>query len=117
MAMRELSKQDYRAAKDVLRVGILRLHEQWQRRLGDLLARPYEDNDNAFDRSMEITTMARDWFKEANSMERWYDRMFVTGYIARFLEDGTLRESEVGHLSDDVMAEIDFYRQQWRRDK
>lgn len=50
-------------------------------------------------------------------MERWYDRMFVTGYIARFLEDGTLKESEVEHLSDDVMAEIDSYRERSQRDK
>ncbi len=98
----------------MLKVGILRLHEQWQKKLGKLLARPYE---NAFDRRMEITKMSRDWFKEANEMERWYDRMLVTGYIARLLDDGILHESEVEHLSDDVMAEIDFYRQQWQREK
>lgn len=115
--MKELSKQDYRAAKDVLKVGILRLHEQWQEKLRELLARPFGENENAFDRSMEITKMSRDWYKEANSMERWYDRMFVIGYIARFLEDGTLTQSDIVGLSDGIMAEIEFYRQRWQRDK
>lgn len=115
--MRELSKQDYRAAKEVLKVGILRLHEQWQRHLGELLVRPYEENENAFDRSMEITKMSRDWFKDASSMEHWYDRMSVTGYIARLLEDGMLKESDVEHFSNDVVAEIDFYRERWQSDK
>lgn len=46
--MRELSKKDYRDAKDVLKKGILRLHEQWLNKLAKLLASPYKDQEKLY---------------------------------------------------------------------
>ena len=71
--MADLTKTQYRIAKDILKIGILRRHEQWQEELSELLRRPYDDEiGNAYDRSMAITRMSHDWFKEANKMESWY---------------------------------------------
>lgn len=105
--MRELSKSDYRTAKEVLRIGILRLHENWQKDLAELLARPYIDGkENPYDRSMEITKMARDWFKEANSMENWYSKDFIVAYITMLYRQGTLSETDIAPLSDEIKVEI-----------
>lgn len=105
--MSELSKSDYRTAKEVLRVGILRLHENWQKELAKLLARPFvEGKENAYDRSMEITKMARDWFKEANSMENWYSKDFIVLYISMLYRQGTLSETDIASLSDEIKDEI-----------
>ncbi len=105
--MSELSKSDYRTAKEVLRVGILRLHENWQKELADVLARPFVDGkENAYYRSMEITKMARDWFKEANSMENWYSKDFIVLYITMLFRQGTLSETDIAPLSDEIKDEI-----------
>lgn len=105
--MLELSKSDYRAAKDVLRVGILRLHEAWQSRLAKLLARPLSEGDgNAFDRSMTIIKMARDWNKEANAMEDWYRRDYILLHIVAMLNQSTLHSSDLSTLPPEIQSEI-----------
>ncbi len=105
--MAELSKSEYKAAKDVLRIGILRLHENWQKELADLLARPFvEEKENAFDRSLEITKVARDWYKELNRMEEWYHKTWIIHSIAMLFRDGTLLESDLASLSEEIRGVI-----------
>ncbi len=105
--MAELSKSEYKAAKDVLRIGIFRLHENWQKELADLLARPFdEEKENAFDRSLEITKIARDWYKELNRMEEWYRKTWIIHSIAMLFRDGTLSESDLTPLSEEIQGVI-----------
>lgn len=67
--MIELTKSDKRAAKDLIRKGILHRHAQWQQELRELLNKPYSEDGNEFDRSLEITDKARNFYKEAMMME------------------------------------------------
>ncbi len=70
--MRELSKQEKQVAREVLKRGILNRHVEWQNEVKELLESPVKDGENAFDKSMEITKMARDFFKEAMALEDYY---------------------------------------------
>lgn len=61
--MIELTKNEKRAAKDLIRKGILRRHAQWQQEFRELLNKPYGEDGNEFDRSLEITEKARKFYK------------------------------------------------------
>lgn len=108
--MIDLSKSEYRIAKEVLRTGILRLHENWQKDLAELLARPYDnDRENAFDRSMEIISMTNKWKKEAYAMERWYSKSAIIYNISILLDEGILTEADIAPLSDEVKKDIAIF--------
>lgn len=97
--MSDLTKIQYRIAKDILKIGILRRHEQWQEELSELLRRPYDDEiGNAYDRSMAITKMSRDWYKEVNQMESWYDRQSITWAIRCLIREGFIKSEELKPL-------------------
>lgn len=91
----ELSKSQYRLAKEVLRMGILQRHEQWQQKLAELLSRPFDEEiGNAYDRSMLITRSARDWFKESERMENWYHKSSILMAIEWLKDEGFLSDDE-----------------------
>ena len=69
--MKEFTKSEKQAAIGLIRRGILHRHAQWHKEIRELLDKPYGE-DNEFDRSMEITKMARDFYKEALEMENYY---------------------------------------------
>lgn len=91
----ELSKAQYRQAKEVFKEGILRRHEQWQKGLAELLSRTFDDEiGNAYDRSMAITKAACDWYKEADRMEHWYDKTYIRIAIGWLHDEGFITQSE-----------------------
>ena len=47
--MIELTKSEKRAAKDLIRKGILHRHAQWHQELRELLNKPYGEEGNEFD--------------------------------------------------------------------
>lgn len=68
----EFSKAERKIAKEKIKIGILRRHQEWQNEIAALINSPYPDDSNAFDRSMEITKRARDFYKEAMRMEEFF---------------------------------------------
>ena len=65
----ELTKADRRQLKDIIRCGILRRCEEWLKETSELINKEYADDENAFDRCMEVTKRSRDYYKEAMSHE------------------------------------------------
>lgn len=54
--MRELTKSEKKQIKELLKIGILRRHAEWQNELRELLNRPFDDEiGNEFDRLLAIT--------------------------------------------------------------
>lgn len=91
----ELSKTQYRQAKEILKKGILRRHEQWQIGLAEMLARPYDDEiGNAYDRSIMIMKAVRNWNKEADKMEHWYDKTYILFAIGWLHDEGFISQAE-----------------------
>ena len=58
----ELTKADKRQLKDIIRRGILRRCEEWLKETSELISKPYDGDENAFDRCMEVTKRSRDYF-------------------------------------------------------
>ncbi|MGM9688361.1 MAG: hypothetical protein ACI3YD_04855 [Alloprevotella sp.] len=109
------SKSDYRVAKEVLKVAILRLHEKWQQELRELLDRPFDDEiGNAYDRSWMITRKARDWYKEFSFMEEWYRKDIIIGHIQRLYEEQELTDEDLAPLSDEIKKFIEEHRGWYR---
>ncbi len=105
--MADLTKAQYRIAKDILKTGILRRHEQWQEELSNLLTRPFDDEiGNAYDRSMAITRMSHDWFKEANMMESWYSKQSITWAIRWLTRAGFIKPDELEPLMQSANHEL-----------
>lgn len=93
--MTDLTKTQNKQAKEILKEGILRRHEQWHKELAELLTRPYDDEiGNAYDRSMAITTATRDWDKEAGRMEHWYDKTYILFAIGWLHDEGFITQAE-----------------------
>lgn len=105
--MADLTKEQYRIAKDILKIGILRRHERWQEELSKLLRCPYDDEiGNAYDRSMVITRMSRDWFKEADKMESWYSKQSIAWAIRWLARAGFIKLEELEPLLQSADYEL-----------
>ena len=74
----ELTKADKRQLKDIIRRGILRRCEEWLKETSELINKEYGDDENAFDRCMEVTKRSRDYFKEAMRREDYYRNTILT---------------------------------------
>ena len=59
MAM-ELTKQQKKELKELIKVGINRGCQKWLEETVELIQKPY-DGDNPWDRSMQITKRSRDY--------------------------------------------------------
>ena len=68
----EFTKAERKIARGVIKTGILRRHQEWQNEIAALIGSPYPEDSNVFERNLEITRRARDFFKEAMRMEEFY---------------------------------------------
>ncbi len=97
-------------AKDILKAGILRRHEQWQRELAMLLTKPFDEEiGNAYDRSMAITKMSHEWFKEANRMEYWYNKQSIIEAIRWLAKENFINQQELEPLLQSVDDNLQKY--------
>lgn len=108
--MAELTKEQFRIAKDILKIGILHRHEQWQRELSVLLIRPFDDEiGNAYDRSMAITKISHEWFKETNRMEYWYNKHEIIEAIRWLVKENFISQQELEPLLHSVDSNLQKY--------
>ncbi len=102
----ELSKDDKRLAKDIIRRGILHRHAEWQQELRKLLDKPFDDGSNEYDRSLQITNKARKFYKEAMEMEDFYrNTMLLTG-LANLYYHKHITDDDLAELSEEVQQAI-----------
>ena len=102
--MREFTKAERRQMKEILKVGILRRHTEWQKELKALLEAPFAEDENEFSRSMQITDMARKFYKEAMNMEDYYRTSWIERGITYLLIGGYLSFEDLSVLSEDLLA-------------
>lgn len=98
----ELSKTERRIAKEIIKTGILRRHHEWLNDIATLIKSPYTADTNAFDRSMEITKRARDFYKEAMRMEEFYRNSQIELAIVLLLREGYLTQDDLHVFPKDV---------------
>lgn len=104
--MIELTKSEKRAAKDLIRKGILHRHAQWQQELRELLNKPYGEDGNEFDRSLEITDKARKFYKEAMMMEDYYSTNNLVSRLACLYRDNHISAKDLDSLPENVAMAI-----------
>ncbi len=102
----ELSKEDKRLAKDIIRRGILHRHAQWQEELRKLLDKPLNEKCNEYDRSMQITDKSRKFYKEAMEMEDYYRNSMLLIGLANLYYRKHITDEDLSPLSDEVKQAI-----------
>ena len=102
----ELTKSDKRQLKDIIRRGILRRCEEWLKETGELINKEYSDDENAFDRCMEVTKRSRDYFKEAMGREDYYRNTMIELGVYVLLREGYLTFEDLTELRPEVQSDI-----------
>lgn len=102
----ELTKADKRQLKDIIRRGILRQCEEWLKETSELISKPYDDDENAFDRCMEVTKRSRDYYKEAMEREDYYRNTMIELGVYVLLREGYLTFDDLSELRPDVQSDI-----------
>ena len=102
----ELTKADKRLAKDIIRRGILRRHAQWQQELRELLDKPLDENNNEYDRSLQITNEARKFYKEAMEMEDYYRNSMLMIGLANLYYHHLITDDDLAELSEEIKQSI-----------
>ena len=105
----ELTKTERRQVKDIIRKGILRRCEEWLEETSELIAKPYDGEENAFDRCMEVTKRSRDYFKEAMRREDYYRNTMQLSGVAVLLAEGYLTVEELSELREEVQQAIKLW--------
>ena len=102
----ELTKADKRQLKDIIRRGILRRCEEWLKDTSELINKEYGDDENAFDRCMEVTKRSRDYFKEAMGREDYYRNTMIELGVYVLLREGYLTFEDLTELRPEVQSDI-----------
>ena len=102
----ELTKADKRQLKDIIRRGILRRCEEWLKETSELISKEYGEDENAFDRCMEVTKRSRDYFKEAMGREDYYRNNMIEIGAKILLSEGYLTEQDFEECREDLRSNI-----------
>ena len=105
----ELTKADKRQLKDIIRRGILRRCEEWLKETSELISKEYGDDENAFDRCMEVTKRSRDYFKEAMQREDYYRNTMMLSGTGVLLAEGYLTLEDIKDCREEVQTSIKFW--------
>lgn len=102
--MRNFTKDERVPLKNLLKVGILRRHAEWQEELKALLEAPFTEDENEFSRSVKITDMARKFYKEAMNMEDFYRSSWIEIGIISLIRGGYLSIEELSELPEELQT-------------
>lgn len=102
----ELTKADKRQLKDIIRRGILRRCEEWLKETSELISKPYDGEENAFDRCTEVTKRSRDYYKEAMEREDYYRNTMIELGVYVLLKEGYLTLDDLSELRPEVQSDI-----------
>lgn len=102
----ELTKADKRQLKDIIRRGILRRCEEWLKETSELISKEYGEDENSFDRCMEVTKRSRDYYKEAMEREDYYRNTMIELGVYVLLREGYLTFDDLTELRPEVQSDI-----------
>lgn len=102
----ELTKADRRQLKDIIRIGILRRCEEWLKEMSELINKEYADDENAFDRCMEVTKRSREYYKEAMGREDYYRNSMMEMGVEILLKEGYLTFDDFTECREEVRERI-----------
>lgn len=102
----ELTKQQKKELKELIKIGINRGCQKWLDETVALIQKPY-DGDNPWDRSMQITKRSRDYFKETMRREdSFYRNDWLLFSVAALLNEGNLTIEDIQPFGEDITAAV-----------
>lgn len=102
----ELTKQQKKELKELIKTGVNRGCQRWLDETVELIQKPY-DGDNPWDRSMQITKRSRDYFKEAMRREdSLYRNDWLLFSVAALFNEGNLTIEDIQPFGEGVTAAV-----------
>lgn len=101
--MGEFTKQERKQLTALIKKGNLARCDEWLGQTKDLINKPYGEHENAFDRCMELTKSARDFFKEAMQREDYYRNTYMLSGVAILLREGYLCKEDVATVENEAL--------------
>ena len=105
----ELTKADKRQLHDLVRRGVLRRCEEWLKETAELINKEYGEDENAFDRCMEVTKRSRDYFKEAMRREDYYRNSMLLMGVDELLTNGYLTIEDFKDCRSEIQDKVRNY--------
>ena len=102
----ELTKADMAQLKGLIKRGILRRCKQWLKETSQFINEEYDEQENAFDRCMEIAKRSRDFYKEAMQREDYYNNSMMLSGARVLLAEGYLLTEDIAECRGEVQAAI-----------
>ena len=102
----ELTKTDKQKMKAIIRKGILNRCEEWLKETVELINKDYQEEENAFDRCMEITRRSRNFYKEAMRREDYYSDTLLLSGAGELLRSGYLTLDDFKDVSPEIQDAV-----------
>ena len=106
MGYMEPTKEDKVQLKRIIKRGILRRCEHWLQETILLINKEYDDQENSFDRCMEITKRSRDFHNEAMRRENYYSNSMMLSGVGVLLAEGYLTLEDIADCREEVQDAI-----------
>lgn len=101
--MENLTKHDKRQLTALVKKGNLARCEEWLQEMRAMLDKPYDGEENSFDRCMEITKASRNFFKETMRREDCYRNSMLTIGVANLFREGYITKEDIESLSNEEL--------------
>lgn len=103
--MADFTKADRKHLVEIIRKGNLARYKEWLDEMNELINKPFEDDkENEFDRCMEVTKAAKDFYKEAMRREGCYQNNWMLIGIEGLLHEGYITQEDLEPLSNELKS-------------
>lgn len=102
----ELTKTDKAQLKAIIKRGILRRCNQWLKETSSIINQEYGNQENAFDRCMDVTKRSCDFYKEAMERENYYSNSMMLSGVSALLAEGYLTLEDIVDCREEIQAAI-----------
>jgi len=102
----ELNKTDRAQLKEIIKKGILKLCKEWLEQTDKLINKEFDNQENEFDRCMEITNRSRVFYKEAMMRENYYRTQMMLSGAADLLANGYISMDDIADCREEIQSAI-----------
>ena len=92
--------------KEIIKKGILKLCMEWLEQTDKLINKEFNNQENAFDRCMEIAKRSSDFYKEAMKRENYYRTQMMLSGAAALLAQGYISMDDIADCREEIKSTI-----------
>ena len=102
----ELNKTDKAQLKEIIKKGILKRCKEWLEQTDKFINKELDNQENEFNRCMEITKRSRDFYKEAMILENYYRTQMMLLGVVELLTDGYISMDDIADCREEIQSSI-----------